>query len=275
MPTNFESFVTTAYMLNQKGETENDRALGYHLVGGLVRDFKIFEIDDASKKLLLLTDPPDVLSPGELILPFNEMFLDVSFTKEEGFPDGTCRGLVVKRLTVDQALEAAKVSNIDMSQEWAEDIEKTILIIATVEDLEKKEVMLTSYALNDEKKSVGYKFLMKFLTNLQFFLDQPDVEILEVKRSEKNRERRIRQGKFPMPSGVRILIKGTLKKYVNAMKASGHLSQPLGHAYWVRGHWRHFNSAFYKNLRGTRKLVLPYIKGEGMIINRYYKIESK
>ena len=49
----------------------------------------------------------------------------------------------------------------------------------------------------------------------------------------------------------------------------------MGCRFWVRGHWMNFQSIRYKNKRGQKTWVLPYIKGKGELIKKDYYIGEK
>jgi len=113
------------------------------------------------------------------------------------------------------------------------------------------------------------EFIMSFLD----FLHNPEVQIVEVLRSDKARRKRIRKGKLPLPSSNIIRVTGVLKKYIRELKKGKAFT--YSHRFWVRGHWRHLTSSYYKAMRGKRIWIPPYIKGSGILIDKSYKLVDR
>ena len=59
-------------------------------------------------------------------------------------------------------------------------------------------------------------------------------------------------------------------KVIRYLKASKFKGNKYSHSFYVHGHWRHFESERYINMRGKRKWIAPYIKGEGKLIEKDY-----
>lgn len=129
----------------------------------------------------------------------------------------------------------------------------------------KKELRLWAKERNQLRQ-----FIMSFLD----FLYNPEVQIVEVLRSAKTQEKRIRKGKLPLPEIRRVIrVTGVLKQYINRLREGRHFH--YSHRFWVRGHWRHFRHSRYVNLRGKRVWIPPFIKGSGILINKSYKLVDR
>ena len=108
----------------------------------------------------------------------------------------------------------------------------------------------------------------KFVLNFLNFLNDPDVIEVERPRSEKNVERRIREGKMPLPNSVIVRITGRLLHYVNSKssKAGWHYS----FRFPVRKHKRRYRDE-QGNVEKTI-IVNRFFKGQGVLIDRKYKV---
>jgi hypothetical protein len=115
--------------------------------------------------------------------------------------------------------------------------------------------------------------VLKFVINFTDFLENPEVELVEVLRTQKTNEKRMKRGKIPLPPSTIVKINGKLKEYVDQVKKIGY--REYSHQFWVRGHWRHLESEWYKEKRGVRIWVPPFIKGQGELIEKLYNLEGK
>ena len=57
------------------------------------------------------------------------------------------------------------------------------------------------------------------------------------------------------------MVTGKLRVYLDRISEMGSLT--LIRAHWVRGHWMRFRSDRYKNMKGKKTWVYPYIRGFG------------
>jgi hypothetical protein len=122
------------------------------------------------------------------------------------------------------------------------------------------------------------EYIQKLYWNFLDILNDPDVRIIEVKKSEASKKRRERDHAVVAPSTLhRIVLTGELKKYVQEMhdkKIKMQHERSWSHKWWVRGHFRTFRSERYVAARGKRIWILPHIKGEGVLIRKQYKVET-
>lgn len=246
---------------------------------------KLFEMSDSIKKLLTLTDLPDINSEM-LELPFPAIFIDVIFDKED-YPEmesDSIHGLMVVPYHLDFSQSDVNEEGIQRaalhtgesekkSEYWAD-----MFVVYNLSHMGGKVMMnectittKTNYNMKTNPINKNeYELIKNFVFNFLIFLNDPEVEYREVKRSDKNRERRISKGKAPMPSSNIINLTGKLLIYLNELESKG--SFHFSHRFWVRGHFRTLKAARYKEKRGIRIWVLPYIKGQGMLIEKEYKL---
>ncbi len=110
--------------------------------------------------------------------------------------------------------------------------------------------------------------------NLIDFLNNPEIEIVEVIKTDSQNKKRICRGKLPIPPTNHVRITGELKIYLDELKSGGHFNYT--HKFWVRGHFRTLrNEQRYKDKVGMRMWILPYIKGKGILINKEYEVIKK
>lgn len=116
-------------------------------------------------------------------------------------------------------------------------------------------------------------FIRNYISNLHSLILHPEVEIK--KKDYFNNENRIKRGQVAIPTKYSINLTGKLKKYIDKTTQQNEKAWELGHRFWVRGHWKHFQSSRYKNKQGQKTWVLPFIKGKGELVNKDYYIGEK
>ena len=244
---------------------------------------KVFEISPDITRLLLMTT--NKVRPT--MLPFPTVFIETTLNFKKGW-------------TVDYAphfLEQNYLGLLLIEGEPFESdkglLDKTvftekypnIIICAVTQDLPEPygigHIFVSLYCEYDFSQDkpldkvwrAERDFLRNFVMNFLDFLNEPNIKLVEIKRSEKSREKRIRKRKIPLPPSTVITLTGKLKEYVNQVKTGRHFS--YSHSFWVRGHWREFKSDWYKQKKGQRTWIYPYVKGEGLLIDKRYQLEEE
>jgi hypothetical protein len=113
-----------------------------------------------------------------------------------------------------------------------------------------------------------------FVCNFLDFITQPDVKLVTVKRTKEQNEKRIKRGRPKIPVQKFVRVDGELKIYLNKLKQQKEMFH-FQHKFWVRGHWRTLRNPKWKEKRGTKIWIPPYIKGQGMLINKEYIVHNK
>ena len=104
-------------------------------------------------------------------------------------------------------------------------------------------------------------------------LNNPEVETIEILRTEEQNKKWNNRGKLPLPPQIFIKLDGKLKIYLDQLNSGGCFN--YSHRFWVRGHFRTLrNPIRYKNKVGSKIWILPYIKGEGILINKIYEVKE-
>lgn len=237
----------------------------------MLNDAELFEIDNKTLIILMLTDNQIF----ERKLPYPHIVLDCNlnidniwfkgffFTKETmwtywGNTDGFCDNpLIIKPFNEEHDL------------------------------LEK--------SFGDKLKKSTIRKIKVFICNFIDFLNNPEVKVIRFVRSKKNRERRIRDGKEPLPSANKIIVRGELKQYLEKLSESDFT---YNYRFWVRGHYKRFwNKKRYNNLydllernqlpskyyvdnniRLNDKIIMiwnkPFVKGSGVLISKRYEVKK-
>jgi len=263
----------------------------------LVRDFlkaKIFVIDHRHTKLLSLTD----IEPQLTQLPFPHMFVDANIIHKKYQIFG------VEIMSIEPEIHFNNEKDIFISA-FYENLESgwlglfgfTVLhnkpcgltgdnprrlIVDNSENLKLKPINhqdMTQQERIHERlqqslitQKICQKKIASFVMNFLLFLNEPDVYYFNVERTLEQNQKRIKRGKLPIPKYSIIKVTGQLKKYIDKLESINAFS--YSHKFWVRGHWRNFQSHIYKNKKGKRTWIKPYIKGQGVLVDKIYKLKQ-
>lgn len=254
---------------------------------------KIFEIEDNIKKLLALTDAPRINDDEVVRLPFDNIFLDCQFTKEELEDYGVnpkyanrLRGIAVTKgnfvFKEEEVMEPEQLKNYENREKIGNGLRITMCSVIERKDGGEEilfDVFNKNVNLNEEYQGREIDiienptsdrdlrdFVHKFVLNLLNFLNNPEVEYVEHKRSEGNIQRKLRKGKPVIPSTMSIRIDGKLRRYIDYMNSQG--LWHYEHRFWVRGHYRDLQDERY--IEKKRIFIYPYIKGKGQFVDKDY-----
>jgi hypothetical protein len=248
-----------------------------------IHNAKVFEISDDVKKLLLLTNTPAMKENKDLHLPYEYMFIDVDFTKEElaelgiNIKEESICGIFfsignlvnddkMKQLQVNAGISLRFTSMYRGNGEvWFNTLYHPLWIHPDYAHFNVKEVGV----VKKSTKNVIYNFIINFLN----FVNNPEVQYVEHIRDSQSNARRIKKGKMALPSSTVVNVNGQLKVYIDQI--ASHTKFHCNYRYWVRGHFRTLRDARYGENVGKRIWLLPYIRGEGLLVNKTYKIEEK
>jgi len=240
---------------------------------------RIFNINDSKKKLLTLTDTP--AKNDEIHYPFEVVFLNVEFTKEELAYLGVeidCEriiGIMAREgKLIHEGKEVGKDLNMTMLSKqgndyWFDTFNKNPNLD---EDFQKKyEGVNTNVMENPTTDKKARDFVHKFFLNFINFLNNPEIEYTEHKRSEGNIRRKLKQGKVIIPATCSIKVSGKLKVYLDEIE-HGNCFQ-YSHRFWVRGHFRDLVADRY--IHKKRIWIFPFIKGheDKPLIEKVYNVE--
>lgn len=234
---------------------------------------KTFDIDDEIKVLLLNTNPPK--DAKLLKLPFPSIFVDINITNEEAEldpDDREIRGLMVTEREVlnPEGKHIGRVFNVIHRTEGREQNKENYVFVDESVFSVENDLIRFKYSNRPKTSEV----LQKFVYNFILFLNQPDVERIEVHRSPEQNYKRMEHGKRPLPElTTTIRLTGKLKDYVNSMRTGRHFS--YSYKFWVRGHFRTLSAECHGVKMGTKVWIMPYLKGEGLVVEKSYSLLSE
>jgi hypothetical protein len=243
----------------------------------------LYKIDDATKKLLMMTRSP---ANNNLIrLPFKEMFLGCHFTLDEveKFFGVTIEydeifGMILQ--------EGVATGSFDDGKEVHElRLGNTLRVIAccqkgTYVDFQTIHLNVDYDADLDSKITIQKyspaknvrKFVKMFVMNVLNLIHDPEIELVNIERDDVQNRKRVSRGQVAIPSITSIRLTGRRKVYVDSLIASGRLD--CGYRYFVAGSYRVLVSERYKDMRGKIIWVEPYERGEGILIQKDYEVKA-
>lgn len=230
---------------------------------------KVFDIDNEIKVLLLNTNPPK--NAGLLKLPFKSIFIDINITNEEAELedcDKEVKGLLVIERDVlnPEGKREGRVFNVVYRTEVTDESKEPYLYVDEAIFIIENETIRFVY-----KRPKTSDVIQRFLYNFILFMNQPEIERIDVHRTPEQNQKRLDKGKRPLPElTTTIHLTGKLKDYVNSLRTGRHFS--LSYQFWVRGHFRTLRNECYGARAGTKIWIMPYIKGEGMLVDKSYKL---
>lgn len=263
----------------------------------------LYMIEEATKKLLMMTNPPKVNKM--LRLPFQKMFIGCHFTREdvEKF-----FGQVIEYKEIwGMILEEGKMTlapNSNIIEEVTGNINKdsieiemgnNLRIVACCED-DKGIIEFNTMHINcdfDEELDMNAeiqeyskikktkKFCKMFAMNILNLIHDPEIEFVQRSRESMKDEnaKRVLRGKVPLPGMTAIRLTGKRKIYVDSLLAGN--SFHYSHEFFVRGFYRQLKSERYVNAlkenptgRGFGIIwVNPTRKGQGILIQKDYDVD--
>jgi hypothetical protein len=208
-------------------------------------------------------------------LPFDRIFLDVRLE--------LC-GKIIKGVYIGNALDSNnkiinEIAYLGLKHEPSKQERPWACFdsIFTMDDNLNETDFKTSTELDsiwtpqEKKDNITIRKKIKlFVCNFLDFINTSDVELIEVERDWERNEKRIRRGKPPIPAQTIVKLKPQIRIYLDQLKSGKHFK--FSHKFWVRGHWRTLRSERWGDLRGTKIWIKPYIKGQGILIEKNYDV---
>ncbi len=267
--------------LTDKLQKSKDKKLG-EITSKILSLAKYFEVPDNVN--LLLSNTSNKIR--KVRFPFQFNFLDVKVTIYDR--------IYYCFLIVD--MDVFKKTNKEIAKELGVKVNKIpdVIQILTFYEESNGNIGWSNISLYEKHRDKYIKKLKEYIMNFVDFINSEDVKLMFKEKTEKNSQRRTQRGKLPLPSYNRIYVVGYLAKYLNKLE-SQELDTRFSHKFWVRGHFMHFwNKKIYKNLYESyqkgkldnfegkkykiddgvlRVWVYPYIKGEGILMEKGYKLK--
>ena len=255
--------------------------LGFDTQINDMMDAKIFLVDDKIKQLLLLTDN-EVYNRH---LTYDKMYIDCRV--DIGGKD--FRGFLIVKDNFGTIITAFVYDGNSSDL-------LTVPLYDTYENEYNDRVKVMEYRQQlEHMKSVfgkkTIKSIQNFCLNFIDFLNHPEIIQVDVKRTEEQNLKRIKRGLLAIPSYTTIRLTGKLKRFVKKLEMNDAFS--YSHEFWVRGHFRrYYDKEKYSKLYDTysdgkhnsdyimdndilMRWIYPYIKGEGILIEKIYDVEKE
>jgi hypothetical protein len=266
-----------AYNLAVKDHMEHGVNLG---VG--ISKSKIFDIDYDIIHLLTLTD--NKYDPKRHSLPFDVIFVDakipiIGSTGTIKKTNINYHGFLLFNVYEDEGIRFeypwysknnAEVISIRMLSVWSHSDTPGGFMRLCLSD-EREDVKPDAISFKIE--TFEQKQIKSFALNFLDFINDPEVEFVYSRANRKRNERRVKRGLPAYPKIASIRIKNKLKRYITKMKKNSKMF--YSHRFWVRGHWRTLrNEKRYGENTGKTVWIKPYVKGDGLLINKKYELRE-
>ncbi len=232
----------------------------------------VFEIDTIIKRYLILNKPPQTKEfYRNVTLPFKAIFLDTEINGED------CEIGVDKIIGIMITETPVIVNKEDSKGIRFEKIGMGYRVHYLCQDGDKLFIDEFKIIIDRTNVPIFYddkvtlRFLKEFIMNLLVFINDREIQIVERKREEKNIQRRIKEGKMALPDSNVIKLTGTLKRYIDSL-GGGLSGRHYNYSFYVRGHMRYLASDRYKSKKGQWIKIEPFIKGEGILVKRVYRV---
>jgi hypothetical protein len=266
------------------------RAVDTQIAKRMLREAHLFQVDHKTVVLLEQTDN-EVRPDREIYLPFPMVFVDGQFWFEK--EDTHIPGFLLyegidprdghKYVSVHAILKHKAYSGEDMvtdfrcslsedalSREWQKEALEDNATLAPEQDL--GEVRTSTESL--------IKHMQRLALNFLDLLDDREVKWMQVGQGQSARRRYMREHRIEPPVNMqRIVLTGELKRWADVLRLDG--GSPGGrysYRFWVRGHVRVLRDPrFKRNEDGSYRMirVLPYIKGQGILVRKGYEIQGE
>jgi len=111
------------------------------------------------------------------------------------------------------------------------------------------------------------------VNNFLCFVNSPDIEYVTKIDTPRDTKIRKRKGKPQRPPIASIILTDPIKRYLSKQRLGEKMV--YSHRFWVRGHWRTLrNIKRYGENTGKNIWIKPYIKGDGLLINKNYELRT-
>jgi hypothetical protein len=206
-----------------------------------LQDAKYFEIEENTKRLVIMTDIPTDKDMLKLIrLPHKFMWIDTEITSDED--DIGCDAiqgmlLIETSLLFDDESRGAGFYCICKVKEG----DNVFIDEYKITFLDDVKIYYTN------RKTA--RFLRSFIANLVLLIENPEIEYVTHKRGLSHNLRRQRAGKMPLPDSHLIKLTGKLKVFADELYERTGKGWKLNHRIEVKGFWRHYlDTEHYKNI---------------------------
>ena len=220
---------------------------------------KIMEFEDDLKAMLEDTIP----NYQDLHMPYPIMFINKKFYIDKFIINGF--------LLIDR--EYLRKAGFEVQDDAGENIRLLCVMLNTdlhyeffsVEGLEEKrapgakDYFDNTQEYKDMKKAA--KLVSKIACNFIQTINnaEKEIEIININYTNEHKQKRIQRGKPALRDKIILRLGGKLKRYAHYY--SEH-RRTIHTRFLVKGFYRHFTSDKYTNVKGQKKWIYPYWKGQ-------------
>lgn len=110
--------------------------------------------------------------------------------------------------------------------------------------------------------------------------NKDDLDVVIIETDDSQNKKRIRRKQVPIPTRVVIRAKDNFKIYVKKFNEDMKENEDnekegkIKHKFLVMGHYRHFRDEKFKKVKGTKRWIFPYWKGQGIVISKEYILKK-
>lgn len=261
-----------------------------------IEDSHLFEIANGVRLLLSKTKPPNINDIFKL--PFKTIFLDVDFKRDEMLKFGVdigykeiiglmvTDGKMIMEHNPDGCVVCRTTGEYDDAKEVGRALRMTFIGVnddgSTQFDVFNGNINVKNeYADWKIKKAIpgmcnrdARRFIHTFTINFLNFIYSPEVAYVEKQADVEKNKKRIHEGKAPVPPRNFITLTGQVKKYAQDINDNPEKWQ-YSHRFYVMGHWRTLQAPRYGKNIGKRIWVDDFIKGDGVLIEKKYVLDSE
>lgn len=170
--------------------------------------------------------------------------------------------------------ELNKLHNVYFEDDWESDIRVLSVILNTKDEYEFYTIEpLVPYQESEDRTCDAenereYKDMQNISKKINAFSanliqlminDKKDIRYVEIPESEERNKKRAKRGKPPIKEIVIMKIGGELKRYASKYRKD---RESMNIRYYVGGFFRHYDSDFYINKKGTKEWIYPFYKNK-------------
>ena len=230
-----------------------------------LNESRIFKIPSELTNLFIKSDAPPSYN-----LPFKTIFLETKFSAIAKLSIYN-EPMHIKQHEVPFITESTEILGILLV-----DLNEDVFICGNVRT---KDNLIAGFSgLLKEHKDLAkssfgaYSTVVGLIFNFLCFVNSPDIEYITVTDSKRDTEIRRRKGKPQRPPIANNILTNPLKRYIYKQKHNEKMV--YSHRFWVRGHWRTLRDKRYGENQGKKLWIKPYIKGDGLLINKKYELRT-
>ena len=256
-------------------EKKFERAMEFFEDFNTALSAKVFQIDDNIK--LLLNHTTNKI--GIRNMPFPIMYLDVQI--EQG--NTVFTGILIHRIYDYDKLDP-ELKSIIFKKEEVEQFDKLkdsiFILLLGYDKVDFGNVFYITRILPDgtfDKIDKHTKNILTFICNFLDYLNDPDVETVNLKDTNKRHDRELKNYyescKMDLGQIYITRINRPVKFYPQRGMSEGRSSFHC--RFWIRGHFRTLRHKRYGEHIGRKMWIQPFIKGQGVLVQKDYKVSQR